>query len=116
MVSQRGYHAAGQAQNGREGQAMSRLGMLFTAGSVLLLAPAAGAQSEIPSPDDVLAAIGHLGAVPVPEDNPLTRAKVELGQRLVENPGLSGTVRPRASPVICPSTALPRPSRSGPRT
>ena len=69
---------------------MSRLGMLFTAGSVLLLAPAAGAQSEIPSPDDVLAAIGHLGAVPVPEDNPLTRAKVELGQRLFEDPGLSG--------------------------
>jgi hypothetical protein len=30
--------------------------------------------------------------------------------------GFSGPIRPRASPPICPSTALPRPSRSGPTT
>src|SRR5918994_5784714 len=90
--------------------------MLITAGSVLLLAPAAGAQMEIPSPDDVLAAIGHLGAVPIPEDNPLTRAKVELGQRLFEDPGLSGDGSTSCLTAICPSTALPRPSRSGPPT
>ena len=69
---------------------MSRLSMLIAGGAALLLASAAGAQMEIPSPDDVMAAIGPLGAVPMPEGNPVTRAKVELGQRLFEDPALSG--------------------------
>ena len=69
---------------------MSRVGMLITLGSILLLAPAAGARMAIPSPDDVLAAIGHLAAVPGTGDQPLTRAEVELGERLFEDPGLSG--------------------------
>lgn len=69
---------------------MRRVSLLLAGAAALLLAPPADAQSEIPSPDDVAGAIGDLGAVAVPEDNPLTQAKVELGQRLFEDPGLSG--------------------------
>ncbi len=49
----------------------------------------AGAES-IPTPEDVRVAIGRLGAVPVPADNPLTAAKVALGKRLFQDPRLSG--------------------------
>lgn len=77
-------------------------------GAVLAL-PAAAV--EIPSPAEVQAAIGHLGAVPVPEDNPLTRAKVELGQRLFEDPMLSGD-----GSTSCLSCHLPEHGYATPET
>ena len=93
---------------------MRRLGMLIAGGSALLLAPASGAQMEIPSPDDVMAAIGHLGAVPIPEDNPLTQAKVELGQRLFEDPGLSGDGSTSCLTCHLPEHGFTAPDRLGP--
>ncbi len=57
--------------------------------ALLLWLSHAGAQS-IPTPEDVRAAIGHLAAVPVPADNPLSAAKVALGKRLFQDPRLSG--------------------------
>ncbi len=62
--------------------------MLIAGGSALLLALAARVQMEIPSP--VIAVVGPLGVVPMPEGNPVTRAKVDLGQRPFEDPALSG--------------------------
>jgi cytochrome c peroxidase len=51
---------------------------------------AARAATEVPSPAQVAAVIGHLGPVPAPHDNPLSEAEADLGQRLFEDPGLSG--------------------------
>jgi len=56
--------------------------------ALVLAAPAWCA--EIPSPEEVKAAIGHLGPVPVPEDNPLTAAKVSLGEKLFNDNRLAG--------------------------
>jgi cytochrome c peroxidase len=50
----------------------------------------AQAMEPVPSPAQVNAAIGHLGPVPVPQDNPLTAAKVTLGQKLFTDKRLSG--------------------------
>lgn len=44
----------------------------------------------IPWPMVVREVFGRLGPVPVPEDNPMTAAKVALGHRLFEDPLLSG--------------------------
>lgn len=55
-----------------------------------VLAGAAIAADNVPSPVDVEAAIGRLGPVPVPADNPMTKAKADLGERLFNDPGLSG--------------------------
>jgi cytochrome c peroxidase len=44
---------------------------------------------RVPPPEEVGAVIGHLGPVPVPPGNPLTRAKAKLGGRLFDDPGLS---------------------------
>jgi cytochrome c peroxidase len=69
---------------------MKRLALyVIFATATLTVAPAAQAV-DVPSPADVRAAIGHLGPVPAPKDNPLTRAKVALGQRLFEDTMLSG--------------------------
>jgi cytochrome c peroxidase len=51
---------------------------------------AARPATDVPSPAEVAAVIGHLGPVPAPQDNPLTEAKAKLGQRLFEDPSLSG--------------------------
>ncbi|MGD8309678.1 MAG: cytochrome-c peroxidase, partial [Chromatiales bacterium] len=45
---------------------------------------------DVPSPEAVKAAIGHLGPVPVPEDNPLSAAKVALGEKLFNDNRLAG--------------------------
>ena len=44
---------------------------------------------HVPPPEVAKAVIGHLGPVPVPPENPLTRAKAELGRKLFEDPGLA---------------------------
>ncbi len=76
-----------------------------TAAAVLaalaLAAPAAPAQ-DIPSPAETRELIGHLGPVPTPEDNPLTKAKADLGQRLFQDAGLSGD-----GSVSCQTCHLP---------
>ena len=51
---------------------------------------AAVAGDYIPSPLVVREVFGRLGPVPVPEDNPMSAAKVALGQRLFEDTMLSG--------------------------
>jgi cytochrome c peroxidase len=56
--------------------------------TILLTAPAWSA--DVPSPEDVKAAIGHLGPVPVPDDNSLTAAKVALGEKLFNDNRLAG--------------------------
>jgi cytochrome c peroxidase len=43
-----------------------------------------------PTPDQVKSVIGHPGPVPVPEDNPLSAAKVALGKKLFTDKRLSG--------------------------
>jgi len=48
------------------------------------------ADEPVPTPDEVKAAIGHPGPVPVPENNPLTAAKVALGEKLFTDKRLSG--------------------------
>jgi cytochrome c peroxidase len=48
------------------------------------------AGEPVPTPDQVMAAIGHPGPVPVPQDNPLSAAKVTLGQKLFTDKRLSG--------------------------
>jgi cytochrome c peroxidase len=62
----------------------------------------AQAADEVPSPAEVMDLIGHLGPVPVPDDNPLTAAKVALGERLFEDAGLSGD-----GSVSCETCHLP---------
>ncbi len=46
--------------------------------------------AKMPSPEEVVRVIGHLGPVPVPADNPLTEAKIALGERLFADTRLSG--------------------------
>jgi cytochrome c peroxidase len=61
------------------------LSILLLGGSV----PVRAAE-PVPTPDQVKAAIGHPGPVPVPQDNPLTAARVALGQKLFTDKRLSG--------------------------
>lgn len=71
----------------------------------LLFFPAltgAALATDVPTPEDVKAQIGHLGPVPVPADNPMTAAKADLGERLFKDPGLSGD-----GSVSCESCHLP---------
>jgi len=60
--------------------------------SILLLGGSAPvlAGEPVPTPDQVKAVIGHPGPVPVPQDNPLSAAKVALGQKLFTDKRLSG--------------------------
>lgn len=80
----------------------------------LLAATGAQAQVEVPSPADVQAAIGHLGPLPVSEENPLTRAKAELGERLFEDPGLSGDGSTSCLTCHLPEHGFATPERLGP--
>jgi cytochrome c peroxidase len=64
--------------------------ILILAAAVTAGVAAANAPTDVPSPAEVAAVIGHLGPVPAPQDNPLTEAKAKLGQRLFEDPSLSG--------------------------
>jgi cytochrome c peroxidase len=57
---------------------------------------------QVPPPELVKAVIGHLGPVPVPPENPLTRAKAELGQKLFEDTGLAAD-----GSLSCQSCHLP---------
>lgn len=71
------------------------LGLKWTAlaaGTILGLAATGSpaAEPRVPPPAEVLKAIGHLGPVPQPPGNPLTRAKVDLGRKLFEDNGLAG--------------------------
>ena len=60
--------------------------------SILLLGGYAPARADepVPTPDQVKAVIGHPGPVPVPQDNPLSAARVALGQKLFTDKRLSG--------------------------
>jgi cytochrome c peroxidase len=64
--------------------------ILILAAMVTANMAAAGPATHVPSPAEVAAVIGHLGPAPAPPDGPLTAARVELGQRLFEDPSLSG--------------------------
>lgn len=68
----------------------------------LTVAMAIGAALEIPPPDKIKAQIGHLPPVPVPDDNPLTEAKVRLGEKLFTDTGLAGD-----GSLSCQSCHLP---------
>ncbi len=83
------------------------------AAATLMIARAAEA-IEAPSPADVQGAIGHLGPVPVPDDNPLTRAKVALGQRLFEDPMLSGDGSTSCETCHLPDHGYATPEKLGP--
>ncbi len=50
---------------------------------------AARAAESVPSPEQVKATVGHLGPVPVPDDNPLGAAKIALGRKLFTDRRLS---------------------------
>lgn len=63
---------------------------LFTLAALASTPVAAVAADVVPSPDEVKSVIGHLGPVPVPADNPMTKAKADLGERIFEDAGLSG--------------------------
>lgn len=76
--------------------------------------PNAWAQTAAPSPDDVKAVIGRLGPVPVPKNNPLTKAKVALGKRLFEDPGLSGDGSVSCQSCHLPDNGYATPDRLGP--
>lgn len=58
--------------------------------AVAVWSAAAGAGDYIPAPLVVREVFGRLGPVPVPQDNPMTAAKVALGERLFKDPLLSG--------------------------
>ncbi len=79
---------------------MRVIGVLVLALTLSLTAPAPAA--EVPTPAEVKAAIGHLGPVPVPPENPLTAAKAALGKKLFEDPLLSGD-----GSLSCQSCHLP---------
>ncbi|MFQ5774994.1 MAG: cytochrome-c peroxidase [Kiloniellaceae bacterium] len=72
--------------------------VLLAAASV----PATGAPAGAPTPAEAKASIGHLGPVPVPPGNPLTRPKIVLGARLFSDPMLSGD-----GSVSCETCHLP---------
>lgn len=63
---------------------------------------AAPGADEVPTPAEAKAAIGRLGPVPAPPDNPLTAAKAALGQRLFQDAMLSGD-----GSLSCQSCHLP---------
>jgi cytochrome c peroxidase len=79
---------------------MHGISFLITLTAVLAIA-AQAVQAET-SPDQVKALIGHLGPVPVPDDNPLTAAKVDLGKRLFQDSRLAAD-----SSRSCQSCHLP---------
>jgi cytochrome c peroxidase len=56
----------------------------------LLLGWKAQAAEPVPTPEQVKAAIGHLGPVPVSPGNPLSAAKAALGKKLFTDTRLSG--------------------------
>jgi cytochrome c peroxidase len=68
----------------------------------LLCDGAAPASEPVPTPEQVKAAIGHLGPVPVPPSNPLSAAKVALGGKLFIDSRLSGD-----GSLSCESCHLP---------
>ena len=57
---------------------------------ISVITHSAVAADAVPSPAEAKAAIGNLGPVPVPQNNPMTKAKADLGERLFNDPGLSG--------------------------
>lgn len=63
---------------------------------------AAQAAAPVPTPERVKEVIGHLGPVPVPQDNPLSAAKVMLGHKLFTDKRLSGD-----SSLSCQDCHLP---------
>jgi cytochrome c peroxidase len=60
------------------------------------------AERPAPTPAEVKAVIGQLGPVPVPQDNPLSAAKVALGEKLFQDTRLSAD-----SSVSCQTCHLP---------
>lgn len=74
--------------------------LTFAILAAMSASPAAG--QDVPTPEETRNLIGRLGPVPTPEDNPMTRAKAELGERLFTDAGLSGD-----GSVSCQSCHLP---------
>jgi len=74
----------------------------------------ARARSGIPSPQEAKAAIGHLGPVPVPAGNPLTRATVDLGAWLFRDPMLSGDGSVSCETCHLPDHGYATPDQLGP--
>jgi cytochrome c peroxidase len=71
--------------------AKRRIGRALVISSLLLGGySTAHPDQAVPTPEQVKAAIGHPGPVPVPEVNPLSAAKVVLGQKLFTDKRLSG--------------------------
>ena len=75
---------------------------------------AAWTPTDVPSPADVAAVIGHLGPVPAPPDGRLTAAKAELGQRLFEDPSLSGDGSTACMTCHLPDHGYARSAKLGP--
>lgn len=71
---------------------MARLPISVAALAALPLAACIGSNANAPSypsPGEAIRTFGHLGSVPVPTDNPMTAAKIRLGQALFGDPALS---------------------------
>jgi len=92
---------------------MGRMAWILLA-AALAASSTAQAQTDAPSPDEVKAVIGRLGPVPVPKNNPLTEAKVVLGKRLFEDPGLSGDGSVSCQSCHLPDNGYATPDRLGP--
>ena len=69
--------------------------LAFTLAAVLMtaLAPVSWAKDVIPPPFIVRSVFGHVRPVVAPDDNPMTAAKVALGERLFKDRRLSGDGR-----------------------
>jgi cytochrome c peroxidase len=87
-------------------------GMIAVA--MFTLVSTALAADPVPSPSEVRDAIGRLGPVPVPDENPLTAAKVDLGKRLFEDPGLSGDGSVSCETCHLPDHGYATPAKLGP--
>lgn len=70
--------------------------------------------AQPPAPEAVKSAIGFLGPVPTPDDNPLTKAKAELGKRLFEDAGLSGDGSMSCETCHLPDHGYAVPQKLGP--
>jgi len=75
---------------------------------------AVASAGETPSPAATRKAIGQPGPVPVPEDNPLTEAKVKLGQKLFRDTRLSGDGSLSCQSCHLPDHGFAVPTATGP--
>lgn len=81
---------------------------------VALASPPVQAEPPVPAPAQVRDAIGHLGPVPVPDDNPLSAAKVALGEMLFRDTRLSGDSSTSCQTCHLPDHGFAVPQAQGP--